>query len=379
MTFSGALAKVKHASKRLLWPARLAVTFLLLWLVILTTPWRDRVLLADGTSMILLGEKGHSLLVRDPHAPQHTRFVDTSLIDSIEPGVFSLLRNARIGSLGAYAACIVVISVMHIQRWFILLSHWTTELSPKWCAAIWARACALTVLPFGQLGGDAYRATAAGYSSAGMSAAISTVIVERLAGLIGLLFVLVLGLGLSRVAADSNSTGVWLGLGLMGLVISLPWWWKLRPVRATEACSRTTSRTRLGVVLDFVKTYWTARFFTVMILSFLIQLLHAVSFACVDNSLNIFTPTWCYLVLIPMLTLIEFLPIHVAGLGVREACMLVILVPISGATEAEVIAVSAAARLLGLLWVAIMSLAFLLPTASLGPSLPVNGIESIQS
>jgi hypothetical protein len=91
----------------------------------------------------------------------------------------------------------------------------------------------------------------------------------------------------------------------------------------------------------------------------LVHACSAILYVIADRALGLNTRTWCYLVGVPLINIARFLPIHVAGIGLVEAGLWVLLSPWAGRTAEEVTAISVLVRMMGLLWLALSNSAML--------------------
>ncbi|MCS7168319.1 MAG: lysylphosphatidylglycerol synthase transmembrane domain-containing protein [Gemmatales bacterium] len=154
--------------------------------------------------------------------------------------------------------------------------------------------------------------------------AFASVISERLNGLVALLL---LGCGASLMVADvlpAWQIGLIWGLGLGGIaglgllpVLGRRWAW----FRGwAQALSLTTER----------RTIW----WRALALSFVVQALSVLQVMCVAWALNL-PSSWQYLVVaVPITTVVSLVPVSVAGLGLRETSLVLLLAP-AGWTTAQ--------------------------------------------
>jgi hypothetical protein len=320
------------------------------------------------------------------------------------------LAQVRGPWLLAYLLCAVALAALLVIRWHYLLADQTRpqfgvladrqqsrqeERSPPslaWCAVIWARSQVINLLPLSQAGGDLYRIERASRYTGGVASAVGIIATERITGLMAMVGVAVAGLAGSRMLSIQPADLVLVGgsavlLGAIAIRIV-----RLRsPGLATAAglaaeglvpaetkkasqSLRSPTRRRPGNLFRAWQDHLCImagplrhsarhprRFLVVLSLSIAAQVLAPLSYVTVDRALGFNTPVWCYLVAVPAVTLATFLPIHIAGIGILEGGLWLFLSRWSARSSADVVAISAAIRLTGLLWLAILTTSFLWP------------------
>ncbi len=341
--------------------AQTLVTALALLLIVHVTPWRDRVVISEpqkdggGTTENV----GHSSPVVD--TPKHS----FRSVVVVEPGVFSLLAKVRGPWLAFFFACSATSAILLVARWRLIMS--TTALdtpSLRWCGVVWARSQVINLLPLSQLGGDAYRIERSRMRLNGIIPAVGVILAERMIGILGLLTVLLLGV--AWISQIPEYVAVILGSVTTSLFLA----------PCLERLTRGVAHRCRGFILPKIAllgsemlgplarlVHSPSRAVAVVGLSFGVHLLAPLSYLAVDRALGFDTPLWCYLIAIPAISLVVFLPFHVAGIGLVEGGLWLLLNRWSGATSAEVVAICVAFRVLALCWIVMLCTVFFRPTS----------------
>lgn len=360
-------ATIARRSARRWWrlPAQILVTALALYVIGRNISWRDRASLEDGSQVVVVARQADSVTIRLPGAADATPHeIPADSVVAFHAGVGSTLSRIRPGWVFAYFLCLAVAAVLLVVRWRYLMA-WQGAAPPVgWCAHAWARSQVINLLPFGQLGGDAYRVERSGRWLGGRAAAAGVVAAERMVGFGALLAIAAAGLIFSGLI--DRDIGAALGL-FLGLVVG---------VRLLAGRPIGRHLAALGGRLSGQPTRWGRslasavgpiagllrhqhRLPGLLLLSTVIHLLASLSFAIVDRSLGMTTPVWCFLVAVPAISMAQFLPVHVAGIGIMEGGLWLFLGPWAGHTPEAVVALSATVRLLGLLWLLALAASFL--------------------
>jgi len=339
-----------------------------------TVPWRDRVHLDDGTVAIVLDHTAATLTVQPVKQPgAKPRTIAPSPGQTIEPGVGTLLTDVQAGWLPVYLLCVATASALLVARWRYLLENnrrratgsgsiLQTATPWYWCAVIWARSQVINLLPLSQIGGDLYRIERSSRQLRDSAAATGIIAAERAAGLVALALVAAVGLTCSGLLPVPRAVGVGILLGVVlaaGLTAHFvaprltPW------LKINDASPRWITWLRRTAAPLIQLAARPKRLFITLGLSVGVQLLTPLSFAAVDRALGMNTPVWCYLVAVPTIAIVAFLPIHIAGIGILEGGLWLFLSRWTDHAPADVIALSAAARLMNLIWVGILASGFL--------------------
>lgn len=337
------------------WLIKIAVTALALFVLANAIPWRDQAALPDGTTASILANDGDTLLLQTGDTP--IRFARSD-VRGIESGVLTLLTQVRPIWLLAGAICAVCTSLLLVVRWRFLMADSDNPPSIRWCGVIWARSQVINLLPFGQLGGDAYRVERSRGRLIDAATAFGVVATERIVGLLALLSIMGIGLAVSGGLAVNITLPFMFCTGLVLIAVI-----SSRFTRSPADCHSLGSwRRRINhSLLPLTRLLNAPRSFGIMLLfSATVHLLASMSYVVVDRALGLGTPVWCYMVAVPILALVRFCPIHIAGIGIVEGGLWFLLNLWVEISSSNVIALSALLRGTGLIWSALMAVSFLL-------------------
>jgi len=366
----------RRPALRWLWPLKIAVTAFALIIIIRAIPWRDRATLIDGTRVTIMDRQDQTWLVRleDSSSPNQT--IHSGSLQSIEPGVRAVLSHAEPPWLVAYFGCMVLLAALLIGRWRWLMSGAcdtpsVNTPSMRWCAVIWARSQVINFLPLSQIGGDLYRIQHSSHHLKGAATATGIIAIERITGFVALLTVALTGLAWAE-GTVALVTPILVVIAVI-VVINLK---RLPAAYSNELepsdCSsplhscRRWLRTALAPVTRLVRR--PKQCLGILSVSIAIHLVTSLSFVTVDRALALETPAWCYLVAVPAVVLATFLPIHIAGIGILEGGLWLLLHHWTVRSPAEVISLCATARCLSLAWLALLATSFLAPCRDVVPS-----------
>ena len=272
------------------------------------------------------------------------------------PGVISLIQNAKTAWLALAIGVAFCSACCLVTRWFLLLAAGPSRLSLRWCARVWAESQVLCLLPTGQIGGDAYRISRAWHHSSAAWPLLAGGI-ERITGLLAL--VVVAGVGLAIQAGYSS--GAAFGMAATGLCAFFG------IGAAISACLNSGPATKVGEN-EHVKALLSqvglllnrpVTLISTILLSLAVQSLAPLSFIAADRAMGFSTDAQCYLIAVPAVTLLQFLPIHIAGIGVLEGGLWAVLHRISGRSITEVLAICALVRAVGLVFFVILVVALI--------------------
>ncbi len=328
-----------------------------------TVPWTDHVELVPTVDPSPASVNAHVGHESSNAAPTHTPAT------LLQPGVLSILRRAHWIWLIACFGCMAASAVLLVRRWHLLLSQSGPAPSIAWCARTWAQSQVISILPFGQIGADAYRIERSARVGPTLGRCVGIIAIERIMGFMALGLVACTGWAIHV----GGSTGLLLVLAesifAMSVIAWIPRLRVLQPVDGSPGES-TPWRKKLARLVEPVselarRPYQLA---WILFLSIGVQTLTPITFFAVDRALGLDTPVWCYLVAVPTVILAQFLPIHVAGIGILEGGLWAFLGPWAGRTTAEVVALSAAIRILNLSWSALLAASFLTSTAPIAQS-----------
>jgi hypothetical protein len=191
------------------------------------------------------------------------------------------------------------------------------------------------------IGGDAVRAVAASRALPATSAAVTSVVVDRLIGVAALLFYLLLGLAVApamvlRVGAAAEWSipaptvvGAIVASGLIGVVAAL------------SLLRRPAVRRRLEPAYGLLRRLWASpRDMTAIVgLGLVVQGLYIVAWALLASALGLNLPPALFVAAVPVVSLLAMLPVSLSGIGVREGAWLLLLAPF-GIAAADAVAYS---------------------------------------
>lgn len=349
--------------RSIVWLIKIAVTASALFVLINAIPWRDWATLQDGSVAPILMNDDATCLIKTNGEP---RCFPKGDLRAIEPGVFTLLSQVKLIWLLAYGACAVCMAALLIIRWRFLMSDFEDPPSIRWCGVIWARSQVINLLPLSQIGGDAYRIERASGCLDSTTAAIGVVAAERIVGLFALITIAAAGLGALGWTSANTTTELVVPMVIVTVILTSVLFAARRfvdsrsKINTVKPASWSERLRNLCIPLARL-TKRPCAFGIALALSIGSHLLVVLSFFVVDRALGLSTPLWCYLIAIPVLTLARFFPIHIAGIGILEGGLWLFLGRWVNLGLGEVMAVCAGIRILGLSWLALLAISFILP------------------
>lgn len=209
-------------------------------------------------------------------------------------------------------------------RWRILLSCNNTEVPFNTLNRIGYVTGFLGMFVPGAISVDAMRVAGLARHTSDLATSLSSVLVDRLFGMIAMALIVLLGLALSPLSVD-RIIAVWAGLmaggGILALLLVLTgsWYRSLISKLIPPALHRYVipRLEKIYVCLDQYREN-----FGTMVSSFVwslaVNLLRIALVLIVAWGLALKAPLFILLVLVPVVTIVELLPISVGGLGVRE-------------------------------------------------------------
>jgi uncharacterized membrane protein YbhN (UPF0104 family) len=234
-------------------------------------------------------------------------------------------------ALAVVAALVLLDRVVMIWRWVLLLRSSGTAIPTRTAARIFLISSFVgSFLPAG-VGGDAARAYALGQRTAQRGAAVASVAVDRILGVVAIALMGAVGVAIyarghpdpevQLLAVSSAATvfvasgaAVWADRWIRWLPASWHHWTPVRlPLRIADsvAAYRSEPRTLLAVFC----------------LSVLVQVLRIVQAYGLGLGLGLTVPFTYYLVFMPIGLLMLLLPISISGFGVPQAFMVWLLRP----------------------------------------------------
>lgn len=259
--------------------------------------------------------------------------------------------NLNVGMWLAAAGALVLGQFVSARRWQLFAQELRFDRTlPQYSAYYFIGMWFNLSLPT-SVGGDVVRVWYLDGKSGRKLAALASVFLERLNGLLVLIAVACVGILIAPSLVAPNELPGWIHLSVWSVaggavlgMLSLPLLqrWRVIPLQRRE---------QLATVLGLLRVPKVIAWATLM--SVLVQGLGVVSVWCVGVSLGLDIPLAYYCILGPMVSLLTLLPISVNGMGVREQGTIVFLAPLaidaSSATTLAFLwfAVSVAVSLLG--------------------------------
>ncbi len=239
--------------------------------------------------------------------------------------------RVRLPHLVAVLALVAVDRCVMIGRWLLVLRSARQPVPVKSVAWIYLVSSFIgSALPAG-VGADAARAYTLSRRTDDVSEAVASVAVDRLLGVLSLAVLAVTGGMLWGSATDAFPIGwIWVAAGLVG-VATTGMFWADRWVRGVLPASwhASTVGRPLIALADAVSRYRDRRAALVggFGLSVLVQLLRVLQAFLLGLGLGIEVPLVYYLVFMPVGLLMLLLPVSVAGFGLPQGIIVLLLRP----------------------------------------------------
>lgn len=256
----------------------------------------------------------------------------TYLASRIDMGAaFSALVRVRLPYLVAVLALVALDRGVMIGRWLLVLRSSGQQVLAKSVAWIFLVSSFIgSALPSG-VGADAARAYTLARRTDDASEAVASVTVDRLMGVLSLAMLAVTGAMLWGTATDALPIGwLWAATGLVGGALTALLWAD-RWLRGLLPASWHTSTVGQPVIdlADALSRYRDRRPTLVGVfgLSVLVQLLRVLQAYLLGLGLGIEVPLAYYLVFMPVGLLMLLLPLSVAGFGLPQASIVLLLRP----------------------------------------------------
>jgi hypothetical protein len=236
-----------------------------------------------------------------------------------------IIGHASVPLVGAMLGAVLLASLIVAFRWHVILAAEAKSPGPRTLLKIvFVGLFFNQVLPTG-VGGDAVRAWRCSRVGIGLGAAIRSILLDRACGYLVLLVLYVLALpSLLKILPEPQERGAVLAvlvIGLLGLValVSLDRLprpiLRLRLMTPFAELSRASRRLltdpgRCGAVLGF---------------SVITIALSVLALKFVGDAVGSPLPLGNWIMIVPPVTLIQLVPVSLAGWGVREAALVVAL------------------------------------------------------
>ena len=267
---------------------------------------------------------GPASIVRVAVATALTAFV---LWKSDPAAVGRAMAGARPWQLLAACALVLADRALMAYRWLVLLRPFSTPDGPPFSAVMrifFVSTFVGTFLP-ASVGGDAVRAYALSRERVAGSAALASVLMDRMMGVLSILIMAVAGLGLMRGLAESTAVigALAVTAAVCGVTAAVVFINGARTLaqRLLVAIPGARLRGLAGRLLDAMGAYATRRgdLGNVLAGSVGVQVLRIVQAYLLGLSLDIQAPLVAYFALIPVILLVMLLPVTVNGVGTSQA------------------------------------------------------------
>ena len=257
--------------------------------------------------------------------------------------VLSLLRQGEPESLAVASGLIGLSIAIATGRWALLLKPIKAQVSFCRAACMTLVAVFYNVFTPGGIAGDAVRAVQSTHLGLAGSDATSSVITDRILGLLGLTALALGGLTMNWATFVSvDLAGLFVVLVPL-IALSVPALYSRRVSRLLSRWLPVVGRAReiLGGLNASLKIYRQAR--TVVIVGFVLSvisnLLIVVSAYALAVGIGVRVPFGYFLAFLPPILVLSTLPITVGGFGIREGAYL-LLFPMVGASKVEALGTS---------------------------------------
>lgn len=244
---------------------------------------------------------------------------------------FSALVRVRLPYLVAVLALVALDRGVMITRWLLVLRSSGQLILVKSVAWIFLVSSFIgSALPAG-VGADAARAYTLARRTDDTSEAVASVAVDRLMGVLSLAALAVTGAMLWGSSTDTLPIGwLWVATGLVGGALTAMFWadqW-LRGLLPASWHNSAVGRPMIDLA-DALSRYRNRRptLIGVFGLSVLVQLLRVLQAYLLGLGLGIDVPLVYYLVFMPVGLLMLLLPVSVAGFGLPQASIVLLLRP----------------------------------------------------
>ncbi len=276
---------------------------------------------------------------------------------TVDPGILTTLGRADLGLIALALFMVLAIFPIQTVRWRLLLSA-------RGIAVTWWQCFRLTMVGTffnycmpGTTGGDLVKAYYAARHSDRRADAVMSIIVDRVAGLVGLVLLAAFAglLILEDPAARRVTVGVWIGLG--GFLTLAAFYLSVRLRRLTGLDRLIAILPGRGLIqkLDAAAVAFgehKAAVVNAIALSVPVHLLLALGTALSGIALGLEAPLLLLLTVIPVAFLGAALPISYQGLGIMEGIAIPLLIHAdsANATATQVVAMLLLIRLYQIIW-----------------------------
>jgi glycosyltransferase 2 family protein len=236
--------------------------------------------------------------------------------------IFTAVREASLALLVLAFSLHLMGFTLSAYRWRILLRSRGTDASIRFLVESYIVGMFFNNFLPSTIGGDIYRTYDSWRLGQSKSGALAVVFVDRFLGLLALmLFALLALLNTNQLTASIPYLSVWLGLGMLGIVIFI--WLIFSPSRWLADFISTIKLPFGSKIQAIVAAFLAFKgernvLVKALILSILLQVNVVVHYFFIARSLSLPIPFLSFFLIIPVATVITMLPISVNGIGVRE-------------------------------------------------------------
>ena len=230
--------------------------------------------------------------------------------------------------LAAYALTFTGI-VLSVSRWRLLLEAQGATLPTRWLLRSYLVATFFNNFLPSTVGGDASRAYDCYRMTGGSRRAMSSVLLDRLLGLLALLLLALGSLHFARPVSEHLPTlPVWLSLAVVGLMgvmgailFGLPSR-RLAPVMALVPRPLYRGIMLVAGAFDLYRGQWRT-LIVAFALSFVLQFNVVAYFMLIALALGLGVPALDFCLIVPLVSFVVVLPISINGIGLRENALAV--------------------------------------------------------
>jgi uncharacterized protein (TIRG00374 family) len=258
--------------------------------------------------------------------------------------------------------------VLSAWKWQMLLRAQGARVSLRDCCRLYAVGMFWNLWMPTNIGGDAIRAVRCAPLCGGLSVATSSVLVERLTGVIALLMIAFAGLSVQLMSGSTNSTNALILRLLLFVIAALlgvfALFWVLRRKYAADDEAKPESATQRKVrsfsraLSAYAQPSGRGALRNAVAISLLFQASQVLLNIELARALGLAVPFAVFWWLVPSLAIASLVPLGIGGLGVREVAAVQLLAG-QGASAASIVAWSLLwqatvwiASLPGVLWMA---------------------------
>ena len=222
---------------------------------------------------------------------------------------------------------VAVDRVLMAYRWLVLLRPFAGPDGPRFSAVVRIFLVSTFVGTFlpGTVGGDAVRAYALSQERVPGSAAVASVLMDRLLGMVSILMAACLGLIFARQMAEDPLVLTALAITALACAAAAALVFSPRVAVVAQRLTRwvpgAAPRASVARVLTALQTYATRRSDLANVLagSIGVQALRILQAYCLGLSLGMVQPLTVYVAFIPLILLVMLIPVTINGLGTSQA------------------------------------------------------------